>query len=168
MLNRQQLYFGTVATKIALARSLYEQHGKALLADPAICAQLATLSGLSQALADKMAALKMGECCTQCGCRANGGCCSAYMANETDAVLLLINLLQGHEVARQREDEVECLFLNGQTGCTLSPKPMFCLNYNCRHILAQDPTLLASLATATGDILRGQTALEEDILHRIR
>lgn len=168
MLNRDQLYFGTVATKIALARSLYEQHGKALLADPAICAQLTSLAGLSLALANRMAALRMGECCTECGSRVNGGCCSAYMANETDAVLLLINLLQGREVARQREDEAECLFLNGKTGCTLSPKPMFCLNYNCRHILAQDPGLLASLAIATGDILRGQTALEEGILQHIR
>ena len=167
MLNRNQLYFSTVATKIDLAHALYAQHGKTLLADTTIIGQLAGLTGLSLALNDKMTALEMGKHCTQCGNRANGGCCSAFMANETDAVLLLINLLQGHTVARQRQDEVECLFLNSETGCTLSPKPMFCLNYNCRHILAQDPALLASLATATGDILRGQTELEESILRRI-
>jgi len=167
MLNRDQLYFGTVATKIAMAHDLYRQHGETLLADTAIRAQLAGLTALGMALSKKMAALQMGECCTQCASRANGGCCSAYMANETDGVLLLINLLQGHAVARQRQDEVECLFLHSETGCTLSPKPMFCLNYNCRHILAQDPTLLASLAIATGDILRGQSDLEESILQRI-
>ncbi|MFC1513269.1 hypothetical protein ACFL5J_02355 [Thermodesulfobacteriota bacterium] len=167
MLNRDQLYFGTVATKIAMAHSLYNQHGKTLLADATIIGQLAGLTALSLALSTKMAALQMGECCTQCGSRGNGGCCSAFMANETDGVLLLINLLQGGEVARQRQDEVECLFLNSATGCTLSPKPMFCLNYNCRHILAQNPALLASLAIATGDILRGQTDLEESILRRI-
>ena len=167
MLNRDQLYFGSVATKIALAHSLYEQHGKTLLADAVIINQLAGLTALSMALANQMAALRMGECCSRCGSRGNGGCCSAFMANETDGILLLINLLQGHEVSRQRQDDVECMFLNSETGCTLSPKPMFCLNYNCRHILSQNPALLASLVTATGDILRGQTMLEESILQRI-
>lgn len=165
--NRDQLYFGSVATKIALAHRLYDEHGKTLLADRTIISQLADLTSLGSALAEKMDALEMGACCSQCASRANGGCCSAFMANETDGVLLLINLLQGRQVARQRDDEVECLFLNAASGCTLSPKPMFCLNYNCSHILARDPALLASLAVATGDILRGQTALEENILRRI-
>jgi len=167
MLNRDRLYFGTVITKITLAHSLYNQHGKTLLANPLVINQLATLTTLTTALSDKMSALKMGECCSQCASRANGGCCSSYMANETDGVLLLINLLQGREVARQREDEVECLFLSSTTGCTLLPKPMFCLNYNCAHILSRDPALLTSLAIATGDILRCQTKLEESILQRI-
>ncbi len=165
MLNCDQIYFGTLATKIKLAHTLYNRHGKTLLANPTISDQLAGLTKLSMSLAEKMAALDMGPCCSQCASRANGGCCSAYMANETDAILLLINLLQGREVARQREDDIECMFLNSETGCTLSPKPMFCLNYNCRHILAQDPALLTSLATATGDILRGQTDLEQSILN---
>ena len=167
MLNRDHIFFGTVATKITLAHDLHNQHRETLLADASISSQLLRLTDLSRALSKEMSALDMGACCSQCASRANGGCCSSYMANETDAILLLINLLQGQEVARQREEDSECLFLNSESGCTLSPKPMFCLNYNCRHILAQDPTLLASLASATGDILRGQTDLEASILARL-
>lgn len=167
MLKRDQFYFSPVATKIALAHALYGQHGKSLLADITISSQLAGLTALSAALAQKMAALNLGEFCSKCAGRTGGGCCSAFMANETDAILLLINLLQGREVARQRPKDEECRFLNSKTGCSLSPKPMFCLNYNCRHILDQNPALLASLATATGNILRGQTSLEELILRLI-
>ena len=167
MLNRDQLFFGSVAVKIDLAHNLHNQHRQTLLADKTISGQLLHLTTLSAALAEKMNALDMGACCSQCASRANGGCCSSYMANETDTVLLLINLLQGHEVARQRPEDEECLFLSSKTGCTLSPKPMFCLNYNCRHILSQDSSLLASLATATGNILRGQTDLETRILQLI-
>lgn len=89
------------------------------------------------------------------------------MANETDAVLLLINLLRGRTVISLRpEEDPECCFL-GPTGCTLEPKPFFCLNYNCRAILAMKQSRVDSLLTGAGAVLRTQTELEQYLLAEI-
>lgn len=166
MLNLNDLYFDTVEAKIALAHQLHRQYGPGLAVDPQVVARLTDLTRLGAALAARMVAMDLGRLCGGCAARPDGGCCSAFMANETDAVLLLINLLQGHPVARQRDDDGECCFL-GPTGCTLSPKPFFCLNYNCRAILAMVPDLVAPLVLAAGAVLRCQTELERHLLRAI-
>ncbi len=165
MLTMNALYFAPVDAKLDLARQLFRQHGARLAADPALTALLGDLERLGEKLAGQMTAMELGTLCGACAARPDGGCCSAFMANETDAVLLLINLLSGRRVERLRDDlDPECCFL-GPRGCTLEPKPLFCLNYNCRAIQALPQ--IDSLLTAASAVLRCQTAIESLLLETI-
>ncbi|MBI5556043.1 MAG: hypothetical protein HY885_00235 [Deltaproteobacteria bacterium] len=169
MFTINELYFGRVEQKLSRAHQLHAHFGQKLLALPAVKEKLPQLETLSHALQRQMAAMSMFSLCRACGEKAGGGCCSAYMANETDAVLLLLNMLLGVTVASQRRDDsCECCYL-GLQGCTLRVKPIFCLNYNCRHILTgNEASVLQNLETAASAVLRAQTALEEIILGHIR
>jgi len=59
----------------------------------------------------------------------------------------------------------ECLFL-GKKGCIFLFKPMFCLNYNCKHIYdTGTPADLQELEKLTGKLLGKQYQLEQHILN---
>ena len=91
-----------------------------------------------------------------------------YMADENDAVLFLVNLLAGHEVSIQKDDDFEC-YLLGPKGCILRFKPMFCLNYNCRAIKAHTKAdILSSYLTASAQLLQKQWQVEGLILTNLR
>jgi hypothetical protein len=168
MFTINELYFSHVEQKLSCAHQLHTHFGHKLLALPAVKEKLLQLEILSHALQQQMASMSMFSLCRACGEKAGGGCCSAYMANETDAVLLLINMLLGVTVASQRDDASECCYL-GLQGCTLRVKPIFCLNYNCRHILTgNEAAVLQNLENAASAVLRAQTALEQIILGQIR
>jgi hypothetical protein len=167
MFTMNELYFGMVPQKLACARTLYERAGEELLARPDLRRMLRELTVLSAALQLRMGEMSMFSLCRSCAARPGGGCCSAYMANETDALLLLLNMLLGVEVAAQREDTVECCFL-GQEGCILTVKPIFCLNYNCSHILTGNGAeVLQDLEKAASAVLLAQTAVEKMLLERL-
>ena len=167
MITLDELFYGSVSRKRCQAHELFREMGPVLAEMPQVKEKLAGLRALSAALHRQMAAMTMFSLCAVCGRKKGGGCCSAYMANETDAVLLLINLLLGVEVRKQRDDSFECCYL-GEQGCTLLVKPMFCLNYNCRQILTgNEPEVLAGLEKAASAVLREQYALEQILLAEI-
>lgn len=162
-----ELYFSAVPHKLSWARRLHEECGVALLNLPGMKDKLHNLEVLSQALQCHMASMSMFSLCQTCAVKAGGGCCSAYMAGETDALLLLLNMLLGIEVTPQRDDAVECCFL-GPQGCILRVKPIFCLNYNCHHILTgNDPAVLKNLEKAASAVLLEQTAVEKILMGHI-
>jgi len=160
-----ELYHSDIRYKLPLALHLYQQEGEPLLALPAMRQALATLEERHQRLVEQMEALNLALLCTQCAGRSGGGCCSREMADENDAVLLLINLLAGGRPFFAREDDDgECSFLGGQ-GCILRFKPMFCLNYNCHAIRSPgETTTLTSYLAASGQLLQGQWQAETVIL----
>ncbi|MFZ5764731.1 MAG: hypothetical protein ACOY4H_03950 [Thermodesulfobacteriota bacterium] len=162
-----EIYFSDVVRKLACARDIYSRKGSALLALAGIPEKLAVLERLAADLREQMAAMGMFAHCRNCGEKPGGGCCSAFMANETDAVLLLMNLLLGVEVSPQRDDLFECRYL-GPCGCIFRVKPIFCLNYNCRLILeSSDSHHLAALEKAAAAVLQEQTKLEILLLEQI-
>lgn len=129
---------------------------------PGIRQQLDLLAGRVAAVSLAMQAARIPELCTVCAAEsASGGCCSLFMADESDAMLLLANLLAGHKVEVQREDGLECPFL-GTSGCSLRFKPIFCLNYLCKRI-RQTITVEEQhrLDMASGLLLQGQCRIEE-------
>jgi hypothetical protein len=157
-------YGGGVVLKLAVAQDLYARYGQELVRIPGILSQLAAIKASERALQDQMGAMAMGVTCTQCAGRAGGGCCSWYMADENDVPQLLMNMLAGRMVSIQQEDRSECCFL-GKTGCILSYKPIFCLNYICAHIkgsIGAGTRLL--LEQLTGALLRQQAELEQLLL----
>ena len=132
-----------------------------------LAAALAELRKHAEALAAHMRRLDFGALCTACASRPDGGCCSAYMADNVDAVLLLINLLLGGEVRPVGTDPAGCRFL-GERGCVLLIKPIFCMNYNCRAILDTTPAAgLAELFRRAAAVLGQQTRVEELLLARL-
>jgi hypothetical protein len=139
MRSIESLYFGDVSSKIENAHRLHREFGARLGADQEIQKNLNHLLHLEKKVAETMRSMGMFELCAECGGQPAGGCCSAKMANETDSMLLLINLSAGFEVSRMRDDDYECCFL-GPKGCSLEFKPIYCLNYLCRQIYIQGDT----------------------------
>ncbi len=159
------LYFsGSVEEKLEVSRQLFAAYGQALLQQQEVMNGLARLQHSETTLNEQMLAMDMGSRCSACAAQATGGCCSDYMAANTDAVLLLINQLMGVEVNIQHTNDIECCFL-GLMGCILQIKPIFCLNYNCSHIneAATSQQMLA-LEKRAGVLLGEQTALESLLL----
>ena len=163
-LHPLNLFFsGSVDEKMATSFRLLEAHGPSLLSVPMVTASLDRLKKSGENLNGIMTRLEMDVICSMCASKSGGGCCSAFMANNTDAILLLINLLIGRPVARQRDDS-ECCFL-GAHGCILQPKPIFCLNYNCWRIKEKIPNAgMKELQRMANIVLGEQVALEGTVL----
>jgi len=166
--NQLELYFsGSVAEKLAVARQCFQRHSETLLRDEGIITALERLQECGEALRAQMEAMEMGQLCSACAAREKGGCCSSYMAGNSDAILLLINLLQGQTIEILDKDTDECCFL-GPRGCTLQTKPIFCLNYNCSHIREKaTPEQMEELEKRAAALLSAQTALETEILQSL-
>jgi len=157
-------YSGDVALKLGVARELYVQFGNVLLQQPDILANLTIVEANERALQVQMRAMTMGATCTLCAIRQGGGCCSIFMAGENDVLQLLMNLLAGVQVVMQQDNQQECCFL-GITGCILTMKPMFCLNYNCSHIKEKEVAVtLLHLEQRTAAMLVSQAGLETLLL----
>jgi hypothetical protein len=161
-ISHHECFWGPLPRKIHLAHLLNDQLGPALLAMPSIMRQLALLTDRADAVNQWMQIIGIPTLCTVCAATGvNGGCCSLGMADESDTVLLLINLLTGNEVGIRRTDAIECSFL-GTAGCTLRFKPMFCLNYLCRQIRQRlAPGELGRLERVSGLLLQSQYQIEQ-------
>lgn len=161
------LYFGSVSKKQEAAHILFRQYGSLLQEHHAIQQKLYELLGLSRLLSSQMASMDMNTLCVDCGSKPGGGCCSSFMAGETDGILLLINLILGVDVKAQRDDDIECCYL-GKEGCILKVKPVFCLNYNCWKILQGNPgDSLHLLDKAAAGVLWKQVEIEESIIQKL-
>jgi len=166
---RHEYFWGTLTRKILLAHQLYEEQGSALLAQPCIVQQLELMNERAAAVSRSMINTDIPMQCTVCATIGkNGGCCSLAMADESDTILLLANLLAGNEVQVQRDDGRECSFL-GPAGCSLRFKPMFCLNYLCSQIRQRlAPENLHKLDRTTGLLLQGQYRTEQILLAALK
>ncbi len=162
-----ELFHSDVNQKRINAHVAYQELGSELAQLPEVKEKLSNLQTLSENLFQQMASMTMFTLCAACGQKNDGGCCSEFMSNETDTVLLLINLLLGVDVKPQRDDGFECCYLGGK-GCILKVKPMFCLNYNCQQILTgNEPEVIRELEKAASAVLREQYALEQIILPKL-
>ncbi len=161
----ESLYFGDVSWKIENAHRLHRESGARLRADPGIQEALKRLVYLEWKVTEAMRSMRIFELCAECGGQPAGGCCSAKMANETDSMLLFINLSAGFEVSRKRDDHYECCFL-GPNGCSLKFKPIYCLNYLCRQICDEcSSEQFGRIQGATGEFLN-QLVVVEALLQR--
>ena len=164
----QTFYSGSPAEKLAAARPLFAELAGQLTASAQLTEALELLRSHTQALNRHMEAMDLGRLCGGCAANPGGGCCSAYMADNTDAILMLINLLLGVSVAQQPDCGENCCFL-GPQGCLFLVKPIFCLNYNCSHILdSAEPESLAMLYQRAAAVLSQQTAIESLLLAELR
>lgn len=156
----QTYYSGTVAAKLTVACGLYASHAPRLNTSTVISKDLERLQQQAIALDAHMKSMDLGRLCSHCAARPGGGCCSAYMADNTDSILLLINLLLGVTVELRNNGEADCCYL-GEQGCQFLIKPIFCLNYNCQHIVdGADGESLEGLYRLAATVLSQQTRVE--------
>ncbi len=156
-------YSGSIRAKLRAARQLHQQHGRRFLQNRNITDSLEALKRKAADLDEQMLAMGMGVRCSACAAEVNGGCCSSYMAGNTDAVVLLINLLLGVTI-KPADNGEECCYL-GPRGCIFTIKPIFCLNYNCSHIRQAATTEeIKTLEIQAGALLSEQIGLETLLL----
>jgi hypothetical protein len=161
------IYAGSVVSKRETAQAVLRQYGDRLCQDANIGETLARLLKLAGQVSEHMHSMELGQLCTACAARQGGCCCSLYMAGETDGTQLLMNLLAGIDVREQHTNSRDCCYL-GPRGCIFPIKPMFCLNYNCHHILSgSPPEKLRRLEQLTGLLLNSQYQLEQLLIRKV-
>ena len=164
----QQCFYGSVDEKQQCAKGIYRQYGPCLLLATDLLTDFDILKKSAELLNTHMREMSMGEICVRCARKEDGGCCSLYMAGETDAIQLLMNLLVGGSVEQVRGDDVACCLL-ARNGCLFLIKPMFCLNYNCTKIHdAASTQNINTLEDLTGQLLCKQYEVEKKLLDRLR
>lgn len=162
------LYSGEPAEKLATARRLHAEHHDRLAQIPGLAQALTEVHRQAQALGDHMQAMGLGQLCSRCAATPGGGCCSATMAGNTDVIQILTNLLLGASVEFRADSGEDCGFL-GPQGCLFPLKPIFCLNYNCTHILkGAEPDALTLLYQRANAVLSRQTDIETMLLAALR
>lgn len=162
------LYSGEPAEKLATAYRLHAELQYRMAQIPGLAQALAEVRHQAQLLSDHMHAMGLGQLCCRCAVSPGGGCCSATMAGNTEVIQILLNLLLGVAVEFRSDSGENCGFL-GPHGCLFPLKPIFCLNYNCSHILKGcDPDALVLLYQRANAVLSRHTAIETMLLDELR
>lgn len=90
------------------------------------------------------------EICRKCEKDEGGSCCGAGLEDKYDRWLLLVNLLLGIKLPKNRYDTKSCFFL-GEGGCLLKARHVICVNYLCKKITDQiDPHKISVLREKEG------------------
>lgn len=164
----QTWYNGSPSEKLDQAQQLQQQFRPDQPNAATLSHEIGLLRSSCQRLSAQMEDMALGRLCSRCATRPGGGCCSASMADNSDSIQILINLLLGIEVYHREPADSDCCFL-GPTGCLFMVKPIFCLNYNCSHILTgSDPMALVLLEQCAAAVLSQQTRIESILLERLR
>ncbi|MBM9615641.1 hypothetical protein JWJ90_15335 [Desulfobulbus rhabdoformis] len=164
----QRWYSGPPQIKLEYARQLCKIVQENLWLDGKLHDKLLGLKKSCEQLSLQMERMEMGKLCSACATRPDGGCCSAYMADNTDSIQILINLLLEKDISLRDPVDSECCFL-GPQGCRFMAKPIFCLNYNCTHIMKRtDPQTMKTLEQHAAAVLGQQTAIESWLLDRLQ
>lgn len=161
-------YNGTATEKLVLALALHRRWRPQFIIHAPLQEALRALRLTATTLTLHMRSMDMDQLCRHCATRPGGGCCSALMADNTDALQILINLLLGVVVEQRPHKEDTCCFL-GEQGCLFLAKPHFCLNYNCSHIRtkARDGEM-ETLYRHTGIVLGRQAQVETLLIEIFR
>jgi len=140
-----------VEAKTAWAEACLEREKSRLLGDQSLPQLLTALKNAAHRSRELMVRTGIVECCRGCEEKEGGSCCGAGLEKHYSGMLLLINLLLGVPLPRQREDPSSCFFLSS-TGCRLLARHVLCINYVCNKITSRiTPDQLAALREAEGE-----------------
>ena len=120
----------SIEARFAWALEQHRLYGAHLCEDEAVDRLLGELRAHVAASRETMIAAGLVEDCRVCEEEEGGSCCGRGMEDHYDGVLLLINLLLGAVIEKERRDEQSCLFLGG-VGCRLLARDHICVNYLC-------------------------------------
>ena len=139
-----------IEARIAWALEQHRLCGARLRKDEVVNRLLAELRVRVDASRQAMIAAGLVEACRICEEEEGGSCCGRGMEDHYDGVMLLINLLLGVDIEKERRDEPSCFFLGGE-GCRLSARDHICVNYLCMKVMESfSPTSLAEMRECQG------------------
>ncbi len=118
--------------RIWRAEELYRKYGKILLQDDEIRNLLNKLNFAIEKTWDFMRKIGVTEVCRQCALE-TGSCCKRWVENEHDEYILLINLLLGVKLPRERYKEDGCFFV-GPNGCRIRAREVICVTFLCDRV----------------------------------
>ena len=154
--------------KIAWAERCFQRWGAALLRGGNTGDMLRRLDAAVCSSREQMSHSGVGNLCRFCEEQEGGSCCGAGLENRYSGILLLINLLLGTAIPRERQDPKGCFFL-GPKGCRLMARHVLCVNYLCKKITdGTDPRKIALLRDKEGVELGLLFLLNEHILQFFR
>ena len=157
-----------VKERIAWAESCCQQWGGFFLKDEKIAALLLEFRSAVKASRHKMDTTGVVALCRECDQEEGGSCCGKGLENKYDAWLLLINLLLGVDLPRNRLQADGCFFL-GEKGCLLMARHVICINYMCKKISDNiKPSALNSLRQMEGAEINCLFILNERIKSAFR
>jgi hypothetical protein len=152
-----------IEEKIAWAERRYREKREELLGDEATSHLLARLKEAVVLSHEEMVRVGIAKACRDCDEKEGGSCCGAGLENRYGGPLLLINLLLGKKMPRERVHPAGCLFL-GEEGCRLMARHVICVNYLCKRITERmDPERLRGLREREGTELEVLFFLQEHI-----
>ena len=126
--------------RVKNARNLFQKFGRDLLEHSALQPLAGQLKEATRISGEEMAQTGIVEICRRCDQLEGGSCCGAGLENRYDGWLLLINLLLGANIPRERYDRKSCFFL-GEKGCRLISRHVICINYLCEKITRRIPPM---------------------------
>lgn len=154
----------TIKEKIAWAKECMDAFGDVLTGDEVIVSLCRELNAAIRDSHAAMIQLGIVEECRECEDVRGGSCCGLGLENYYSGNLLLINLLLGVDIPRERIDPRGCFFL-GNRGCRLAVRDVICINYLCDEITSRFPAGgIANLREKEGTEVRILFQLNERIL----
>ena len=157
-----------IADKIAWAEECYRTSGNRLLKDSRIAGLLSKVNAAVAESRSAMMATDMINVCRRCEMEEGGSCCGVGMERKYDDGLLLMNLLLGVTLPKERWDERSCFFL-GDIGCLLKVRHVICVNYICKKITDRvAPEELRALKEKEGVELDAVFVLQEELRRVLR
>ncbi len=157
----------TIEHKIAWAERVFCLTGSRLSADPEISRLIERFDSAVAASCLMMQKAGMAEICRECEQLEGGSCCGKGIEDRYSGVLLLVNLLLGRSLPRERFDPAGCFFL-GPSGCVLSARHVICINYICKKVTDSIyPEKLSCLRDCEGEELLALFLLAERVKTRL-
>ncbi len=152
-----------VEERVAWAERTHREAGERLLRDPDVRKLLKRFAVASDASHRRMLETGLAGICRACDLREGGSCCGKGIEDRYSGVLLLVNLLLGRALPRERFDPAGCYFL-GRRGCVLAARHVICINYLCAKITGQiPPERLFELRDCEGEEIGVLFLLEERV-----
>ena len=127
-----------IEEKMAVAEELLDIWGESLLRDPELSELLGAYRKAVERSNRTMEAAGTFRECFVCSVEEGRGCCKIGLENECTALILLLNLLLGMKIPKEREVPGRCFFV-GPRGCKIFARPMLCRDYFCQRLQQKVP-----------------------------
>lgn len=154
-----------VLKRIERAEELYKKYRYKLLQDDEIRNLLDKLNYAIERTWEYMRKVGVTEICRQCAME-TGSCCKRWVEDKYDEYLLLINLLLGVELPKERYKEDGCFFV-GPNGCRLRAREVICVSFLCDKIINEIGKKEVELQTIAGNELETLFILKDRIKSKI-
>jgi hypothetical protein len=122
-----------IEEKIIWAETRFMERNDSLLEDPEVREMLSRFREAAESSHKAMVDIGIFEECRHCEEEEGGACCGRGLEDRYSGILLLINLLLGRELPKERYNSKSCFFLTDR-GCSLLARHVICVNYICKKI----------------------------------